>query len=285
MNKIKILFLAANPKSTDPLALDEEIRAIEQKIRATEHRDSLELISKWAVRPDDVIQALNEHKPHVVHFSGHGSEENEILLVGNNGEEKPVTASALRALFSTLKDNVRLVIFNACYARTQAEAVAEVIDCAIGMNKAIGDDAAIVFAGSFYRGLGFGRSLQEAFDQGKVAIMLEGIPEENTPELLVRENVDPTKIVLVEDSTADESARAVGNRSVSIGGNATGNVIVTGDGNRVGNSDPAESSAVAIWQEKLAFLQTQEAITADAAQKFALQQQIKEAQQKIDELS
>ena len=45
------------------------------------------------------------------------------------------------------------------------------------------------------------------------------------------------------------------------------------------------SGAVAIWQEKLAFLQEQEAITADPGQKFALKKQIQEAQQKIRELS
>ena len=37
MNKIKILFLAAYPDAS-PLKLDEEIRAITQKIRASEYR-------------------------------------------------------------------------------------------------------------------------------------------------------------------------------------------------------------------------------------------------------
>jgi hypothetical protein len=47
-----------------PLALDEERREIEQKIRAAEHR--LELITKWAVRPDDLLQVLNEYRPQIV---------------------------------------------------------------------------------------------------------------------------------------------------------------------------------------------------------------------------
>ena len=49
-DKIKVLFFAANPTGTDPLALDEEAREIEAKIRASEHRNALELIIKWAVR-------------------------------------------------------------------------------------------------------------------------------------------------------------------------------------------------------------------------------------------
>jgi hypothetical protein len=42
MRKIKILFASANP--TKLLILDEEVRQIEAKIRAAEHRDSLEII-------------------------------------------------------------------------------------------------------------------------------------------------------------------------------------------------------------------------------------------------
>jgi hypothetical protein len=89
-----------------------------------------------------------------------------------------------------------VVVLNACFSRPQAEAIVEVIDCAIGMNKAIGDEAAIVFAAAFYQSIGFGRSVEEAFESGKAALMLEGIPEESTPELLVRKGVDPSAIFL-----------------------------------------------------------------------------------------
>ena len=197
MNTIKILFLAANPSDTDKLALDNEIREISTKIRAAEHRDSIELISAWAVRPDDLLQLLNEHKPQIIHFSGHGSDSGEIILTDNNGVSKPVSSKAMKALFTALKDNVRAVILNACYSKEQAEAITQVIDCAVGMNNSIGDDAAITFASSFYRAIGFGRSIQDAFNQGIASLALEDIPEENTPELLVRAGIDPSLIILV----------------------------------------------------------------------------------------
>ena len=174
MAKCKILFLAASPNDEVHLALDHECREVETKIRASDHRDSLKLISKWAVRPDDLLQYLNQYQPQVVHFSGHGSHTEEIILLDSQGHSQPVSKAALKGLFTTLKDNIRVVVLNACYSRPQAEAVVEVIDCAIGMNKAIGDKAAITFAASFYRAIGFGRSVQEAFDQGKVALMLGG---------------------------------------------------------------------------------------------------------------
>ncbi len=197
--KCRILFLAANPEKTTHLALDEESREIDQKIRLSDHRDALDLVTKWAVRPDDLLQYLNQYRPHVVHFSGHGSETEEIILLDSKRRPKPVSKGALKQLFSTLKDNIRVVLLNACFSEPQAEAIVDVIDCAIGMKQAIGDDAAIVFAASFYRAIGFGKSVKEAFDQGKAALMLAGIPEENTPVLLVRSGVNPNSVVLVEE--------------------------------------------------------------------------------------
>ncbi len=196
IQKIKALFLAANPTSTPPLAVCEEMRVIEQKVRAAKNRDALTFQSAWAVRPDDLLQLLNQHQPHIVHFSGHGSSEG-ISLAGENGQERLVTTSALKLLFTTLKDNIRLVFLNACYSHEQALALVETIDCVIGMKESIHDDAAIAFASSFYRAVGFGRSLQEAFDQGITSLLLEGISEKNIPELLVRQGVDANKVLLI----------------------------------------------------------------------------------------
>ena len=197
MEKIKILFLSANPLG-EKLELDREAREIEAKIRAAKHRESLELITKWAVRPDDLIQALNEHMPHVVHFSGHGSRTEEIILLDDSGNPKAVRKEALVKLFRTFRDNIRVVVLNACFSRPQAEAITGEIDCAIGMTRAISDDAAITFAGSFYRAIGFGRSVKNAFDQGNSAVaMMVGITEEQTPELMAKLNVAAESIVLI----------------------------------------------------------------------------------------
>ena len=200
MKKIKILFLAANPTNTSTLGLDEEIRAITQKIRASAYHKNLELVSAWAVRPDDLLQVLNEHKPHIVHFSGHGNPSGDLILVDDNLIAKAVTPSSLRALFQVLKDNVQVIILNACYSKVQAEAIGEIIDCVIGMNSTIGDQAAITFAASFYRAIGFGRSVRDAYDQGKVALRLEGIPEETTPQLLCKAGVDASEMRLIHKS-------------------------------------------------------------------------------------
>lgn len=195
--KTTVLFLAANPDNVTKLALDRESRAIREKIRSSDYQKALEFKTEWGVRPDDLLQYLNEYRPHIVHFSGHGSISDELVLHDQADQPKLVSKAALRALFTTLKDNVRLVVLNACYSRSQGEAIVEVIDCAVGMKSAIGDNAAIIFAASFYRGLGFGRSVKDAFNQGVTALLLEGVPEENTPELLVKDGVDASQVWLV----------------------------------------------------------------------------------------
>jgi hypothetical protein len=50
-------------------------------------------------------------------------------------------------------------------------------------------------------------------------------------------------------------------------------------------SAQVSNGALAIWREKLDYLQQQEAITSDHAQKFSLKKQIEEVRQKIQELS
>ena len=73
--------------------LDEEVREITAQIRASDYRDSVDLVSRWAVRPLDVLQALNEDKPHIVHFSGHGSSGTELVFqddeCGHSGDAGP----------------------------------------------------------------------------------------------------------------------------------------------------------------------------------------------------
>ena len=210
MDNCEILLFAANPLDKDPLALDQEVREIEHKIRASKHRNNLRLVSKWAATTDDWLQAFNEYAPTIVHFSGHGSATTGIHLMRDHlmDEEEQshvVSGEILAMLFQSAGKSVRLVLLNACYSQDQAEAIVEQVDCVVGMGRKISDLAATLFAASFYRALGFGKSVQEAYDQGKTAILLkEGFlhkeSEGGTPELLCKSGVDAKQVYLLEGS-------------------------------------------------------------------------------------
>lgn len=194
--KITVVFFAANPQDQDHLALDEEVRLIEQKLRASEYRDSIVFKPKWAVRSEDLFQALNEHRPHIIHFSGHGN-ENNIAFLNPDGTTKLVTADAMAQFIATMGDNIRVVVFNTCLSAKQAEAVTEHIDVAIGMTDSIDDEAARTFSGQFYSAIGFGHSIQNAFKQGINALLVEGYSDASVPKLYTAENVDPNAVILV----------------------------------------------------------------------------------------
>ena len=195
---IKILFLAANPKDTNPLRLGEEARAIKERLRLADLRDQFVFEQEHAVRVTDLQGHLLHHQPHIVHFSGHGSKTGRIILENALGRSKAVTAVALKALFSTLKDNIRCVVLNACYSEYQARGIAESIDCVVGMGRAIDDSSAVAFAASFYQGLGYGRSIQTAFELGKGQIHLLGLPGKDVPQLKVAPGADAAKLYLIE---------------------------------------------------------------------------------------
>lgn len=193
-SKVRVLFLGTSPKDTKPLRLDEEIREIQQHIRAAEFRDNFEFVPRMAVRPRDLLQAFNEVKPDIVHFSGHGSCDAQLLLEDDAGNATPVSDAALEALFRSANENIRLVVLNTCDSEAQAEIVARHVECAIGMKVPIGDRAAITFAYSLYGALAFGIPVGRAFEQGRTALLLEGIPEEDTPTLKLRPGGDASGI-------------------------------------------------------------------------------------------
>lgn len=197
-DKITVLFLAANPIDTPALRLDEEARMISEKIRLSDYRDSVVFESRWAIRSSDILQAINETNPTVIHFSGHGMDTGEFLLLNPDGTHKLVTKEAIALAMSTASDTIRLVVFNACFSESQAESVVEYVDSAIGMSTSIGDKAACVFAAQLYSSIGFGLSLQSAFDQAVAELMLEGIPENNTPKLYTKDGVISDQIILVQ---------------------------------------------------------------------------------------
>ncbi|MEC4880729.1 MAG: CHAT domain-containing protein [Scytonema sp. PMC 1070.18] len=178
-----ILVLCANPKTTSPLQLDKEVREIDAGLQRAKKREQFDLKQKWAVRVLDVYQALLDFKPQFVHFSGHNTGENGLVLEDETGNVQLVDTQALAELFKLFSGDIECVTLNACYSEVQAEVIAKHIPYVIGMNKKIGDKAAIKFATGFYSALGAGESIEFAYKLGCNLIQLDGIPEYLTPSL------------------------------------------------------------------------------------------------------
>lgn len=194
---IKILFLAANPLDIDPLQLDAELEAIDSTLRQTDFRDQFELRSQWAVGINDIQELLLRHRPHIVHFSGHGSGASEIILKGEDGAATPAPRQALSNLFRILRGDIRCVILNACYSAEQAEAIGEHIPVVIGMSDAIADRASVDFSAAFYRALGYGEDMQTAFDLACNQLEFSDRQEATIPRLHGQGNPRQIRLVAV----------------------------------------------------------------------------------------
>ncbi|HEX2687932.1 MAG TPA: CHAT domain-containing protein [Kofleriaceae bacterium] len=208
-----VLFLAANPAKVQLLQLGEECRAIEDKIRAAKFRDQIRFQSWWAARPDDLLQALNEHTPSVLHFSGHGDGDQGLCFQSEDGSAQHVSAEGLAQVMRAAGASVMVVVLNACYSEVQAQALVAHVPCVVGMPHAIGDEAAITYAASFYGALAFGRSVANAHQQGLAALALNpssgvtrdvenltATPRAPAPTLLTRPDIDPDHIFIVQGS-------------------------------------------------------------------------------------
>lgn len=211
--KVKVLFFAADPLSapphgTDPrLLLIEEIRQISEKVREAKYRNRLKFEFRLATRTDDVYQALLETKPDIVHFSGHGTTEG-LVFQGKDGNPHYVDADALARLFEAFRGDIQLVVFNACYSSSQAEAIVSSVDCAIGTDKGIYDHGAVAFAGALYSAIAFGESVDGAFRKARAFLGVERIPQEQHPHLVPRPGVDPARLFLIpRDEPAPEPAK------------------------------------------------------------------------------
>ncbi|MGJ3249635.1 MAG: CHAT domain-containing protein [Elainellaceae cyanobacterium] len=182
----KILVLAANPRDTSRLRLDQEVREINIGLQRSKRRDFFELNQIWAVRPRDLRQALLDDEPQILHFCGHGLETGGLCLENEQGKHYVVNPEAITHLFELCSSYVECVVLNACYSEIQAESISKHIDYVIGMNQGIGDKAAIEFAVGFYDALGAGRNIEDAYRFGCNALELEGISEYFTPKLKIR---------------------------------------------------------------------------------------------------
>jgi hypothetical protein len=197
-----VLFMASNPLDTAKLQLSNEFDAVFSTLQN----------SQFTVRKEGNVTyrklqtTILKNKPRILHFSGHGlgsgkslpTDENTraIVRLSKSGlvlEDEQRNAKVLETrhlkqmfeIFSESADiNIDIVVLNACYSEEQAMAIGAFVNYVIGMNDAIGDDAAIAFASSFYENLAIADNVEAAFRFAKLAIDVEGLKEEHKPVLL-----------------------------------------------------------------------------------------------------
>jgi hypothetical protein len=179
-----LLILASSPEDQARLSLNREVKKIKEALKRSKNREDWDIESNEAATVEDLRRALLEHKPAIVHFSGHGGGDAGLCFETDQGGTHLTHADPLAKLFHHFKDTLKCVVLNACYSTVQGEAIRQQIDHVVGMRKAIGDVAATKFAVAFYDAVFAGVDFRLAFDLGCTAIDLSNLPDTEAPVYL-----------------------------------------------------------------------------------------------------
>jgi CHAT domain len=200
----RILVLAANPKQTVRLRVDEEVRDIKEGLQRSLNRDKFELRYDLAVRPRDIRRAVLDFRPNIIHFSGHGDKTEGLLFEDETGKSQFVTGETLAGLFEQFSQQIECVLMNACYSEMQADAIVQHINYVIGMNAPIRDRDAIEFAVGFYDALAAynpeydpDTPFEFAFNIACNSIQLAGVSANNTREAVRVSGIPGEKTIAV----------------------------------------------------------------------------------------
>jgi hypothetical protein len=165
----KFLFLASTPKEFPQLYTVEEHKAIYDALQHSRYKDFFELAAPvLACSLLELKTSLNNQRPAIVHFSGHGTHSG-LYLLDKAGISALVPTDILEKIFAGTGEFLRLVFLNACYSEVQAKIISKNKIWVIGMNAPIGDQAAREFAQNYYSLLGSDLDYVNAF-KGTVAL-------------------------------------------------------------------------------------------------------------------
>ncbi|MGH8925314.1 MAG: CHAT domain-containing protein [Acidimicrobiia bacterium] len=149
IEKLRVLVLGAS--SEGDLRVGREQKRIRAAVESALHRDLIELDVRPAATTADLLDGITKFRPHVVHFSGHSSED--LIVFEDERDERHegviVTAEAFAAAIRATDAPPLLVLLNACRSAGQIDnLVAQVVPFAIGMANEIEDGDAINYAAS-----------------------------------------------------------------------------------------------------------------------------------------
>ena len=181
----KILVLASNPSGTEPLKVNDEIRSIQESHKRSQNRDEFTVRREPAVRISELQRIILNEKPRIVHFCGHGTGHQGLVLENDAGQQQLVSTEALTDLLKIFDRRIECVVLNACHSQVQGKQINQHINYLIATKKEIRDDAALLFTKGFYDALFNGETYKDAYKLGCNRVHLELYKKNSSERKLV----------------------------------------------------------------------------------------------------
>jgi len=181
------------------LRTDMEVRDVLLALKKSANRDQVAIRHIPAAQVTDLLEALNEFEPNIVHFSGHGGEA-AVLFDNKHPDDDggmEVDFDLVNEIVSATATPPRLLVFNACDTLDGADIFLDTVEAVVAMSNSIGDAAACFFAAQFYSALVSGQSLEAALKQGKIVLKAAKLPDADLPSLIGATGVKPSSLIFI----------------------------------------------------------------------------------------
>jgi hypothetical protein len=188
---LRLLAVVSDPQDLDAYGLprlnaEAELQTLDEALERLKAQGLLQAITplRHAVRAE-ISEALRQHRPHVLHFIGHGTFEEgrgRLILEDEDHYAMEMSDRAFRELLEGYPET-RLVVLNACQGATRAagdalvgmgpQLVSRGVPAVVAMQYPVDDRAAVGFTREFYRALAHWYPIDVALAQARRAIYLD----------------------------------------------------------------------------------------------------------------
>ena len=183
---LRILEISSSPRGLPALDVEHERAQLARALDTQVQNGSVELSWVPSANLADLRSMLQDGRPHVLHFLGHGGfdpEENEgwLAMEDADGEAMLVAAGQFADVLHAAQPVPRLVVLTSCdsgargsgdaFSGTAAALTRSGVTAVAAMQYLISDTAAAAFTRGLYTALAQGRKIDEAVAAGRAAIL------------------------------------------------------------------------------------------------------------------
>jgi nucleoid-associated protein YgaU len=198
---LRLLVAIAAPKDVPQLSIGAELSRLDGALQDLIAQGRVIATRLEHATLDRLDDALLRHKPHLLHFIGHGDfiGDDGVIFLETEGDDAadPITGRRLAVLLRNHLGSLRFVFLNSCLGATASRRdpfggvaqnlIRRGIPAVIAMQFPIPDTAALALARSFYRYLAAGQPVDTALTSARAVLFARGYPVEwGAPTLHMR---------------------------------------------------------------------------------------------------